>query len=370
MLSQRVVEVAWARVKGQLRESGVALSGEQLETMAAGVKDLAAHGSKNKPSVEMTNAVVKQVAGYLKSGESMLDDSNKAQAEGLAAAVAGLGPQASEAAVAEAVAGVLQRDDDDEVVKDVAWSMMTPVAEAWRQEQQRGFARKLLAAAEVTLPAGNAGERVVRGVANALLDLKNETALVPAAQGGHGVLSWKVSGLPVLYRGLASSVTDNQLKSLALALALVVVILVLLFRSLKGGLLAAAPTALTLLVVYGAMGVMGLHLDIGTSMLASIIIGAGVDYAVHLLAAWRGGNDGERTARLAAEHAGPAIATNALMVAAGFFVLTLGQARPLQNVGGLTAAAMLVAAVVTFLLLAALAGHGRYAPWQVDNESS
>ena len=45
---------------------------------------------------------------------------------------------------------------------------------------------------------------------------------------------------------------------------------------------------------------------------------------------------------------------------AGFFVLTLGDAKPLQNVGALTAAAMLAAAVTTFLAIPALARRRRY----------
>ena len=59
---------------------------------------------------------------------------------------------------------------------------------------------------------------------------------------------------------------------------------------------------------------------------------------------------------------GTAIWTNALMVAAGFFVLTLGEARPLQNVGALTAAAMLVAAITSTLTLPALARRRVYNP--------
>ena len=108
---------------------------------------------------------------------------------------------------------------------------------------------------------------------------------------------------------------------------------------------------------------MGLRLDIGTSMLASLIIGAGVDYAVHMQSSWFA-RDGEPMTWAAARSAvrvGPAIWTNALMVAVGFFVLTLGEARPLQNVGGLTAAAMLVAAVVTFLVIPVLAQRRSYA---------
>ena len=135
-----------------------------------------------------------------------------------------------------------------------------------------------------------------------------------------------------------------------------------LFRSLGGGLLATLPTALTLAFVYGAMGALGVTLDIGTSMLASLIIGAGVDYAVHLLSAWRSpeGGDVDGAARVAAEHTAVAIWANAAMVAAGFAVLTLGDSKPLQNVGLLTATAMLVAALCTFLAIPALARRRSY----------
>jgi len=125
------------------------------------------------------------------------------------------------------------------------------------------------------------------------------------------------------------------------------------------GLLATAPTAFTLIAVYGGMGWLGVQLDIGTSMLASIILGAGVDYAVHLLAAWDGDDPLDAVCRAVDETSHP-IWTNALMVAAGFFVLTLGDARPLENVGGLTAAAMLVAAFSTFLVIPLLANRTRY----------
>ena len=110
------------------------------------------------------------------------------------------------------------------------------------------------------------------------------------------------------------------------------------------------------------MGALGVHLDIGTSMLSSLIIGAGVDYGVHLLASWRRepGEAPLQAAGRAASASSEAIWTNALMVAAGFFVLTLGEARPLQNVGSLTAAAMLCAALATFWVIPLLALRDRY----------
>jgi len=115
-------------------------------------------------------------------------------------------------------------------------------------------------------------------------------------------------------------------------------------------------------VIYGGMGLIGVRLDIGTSMLASLILGAGVDYAVHLTSAWYApeGASLVSAAARAADRTGPAIWTNAIMVCVGFLVLATGEARPLQNVGGLTGAAMITAAVATFLLIPVLARRRSY----------
>ncbi len=282
----------------------------------------------------------------------------------LAAALVKLGPGPTEDKTLAAVGKVLGRSSDDDLVADLGISLATPLEEIWRTQQARQRGARLLRAASVVVPGGGAGKRFTDSVTMAMLDADLTTALLPASTGqkAAGAVNIAVNGLPVMHRGLSRSVTMNQIKSLAFALVLVVVIMAVLFRSIWSGLLVATPTLLTLLVIYGGMGVLGVHLDIGTSMLACIILGAGVDYAVHLASAWHGeaGEPLQTAAARAADRSGPAIWTNAIMVCAGFFVLTLGQARPLQNVGGLTAAAMITAAVATFLAFPALARRRRY----------
>lgn len=330
-------------------------------------------------------AVRQRLAGFLTSRESFLPPDLHGRADTLADALVALGPSPSPADVEASLSRVLvddvplvegceePTDDTDEttdtddpcrkalasraqrreVALDLALSLGTPLDEAWRRALADGRTRALV----TTLKLPESED--MRPMSDALLDLDEAHALIHSAGEADGELRYVVTGTPVLYRGLSESVTNNQVQSLALALALVLVIMIVLFRSITGGLLAAAPTVITLSAIYGAMGAMGLHLDIGTSMLASIIIGAGVDYAVHLLAAWKADDAAQDAAQAAAqnaaEHAGPAIWTNAIMVSAGFFVLTLGDAKPLENVGGLTSAAMLVAALATFIAIPALA---------------
>ena len=263
-------------------------------------------------------------------------------------------------AVQDALAPTVEADTDLALMADdILLSAETTLEDLRDRAAARAKAERVLASLGVASPEGEKGERFVGRVAATMLDLNAPTALYPAAGDDGEPLGFTVSGLPVMYNGLSRSVTRNQFTSLGMALGLVLVIMTVLFRSPTAGLLATAPTAITLLVVYGAMGAMGVHLDIGTSMLGSIIIGAGVDYAVHLMAAWRGA-DPDTACQHAVLHTAPAIWTNALMVAAGFFVLTLGDAKPLQNVGGLTSAAMLVAGVATFAAIPLLARRADY----------
>ena len=319
---------------------------------------------------------------FLRSNECIvqLPDDERRLIDTVAARLTSLGPGPDEFALLTTLQGVL----DPGVLaalelEDLAFSVATPIQELWTLARARAVADSLVREGELLLPTGPHGERFLLRLATAAIDLHNDEVLLPAAsngtasqtdESGSGRIQLRVNGLPVLHRGLSRSVTRNQFRSLGFALSLVLVLMIGFFRSVTAGCLATAPTAVTLLFVFGGMGALDVHLDIGTSMLASIIIGAGVDYGVHLLAGWHSGEQAsggparnssiEAAARNAALQTSPAIWTNAIMVAAGFFVLTLGEAKPLQNVGSLTAAAMLIAGAATFVVVPVLARRDRY----------
>ena len=279
----------------------------------------------------------------------------------IAAAVMALGPAPAAEALGVAVEAAFGRPVERRDVDDLLLGLQTPLDEIWRRRGAEARAVAVLAGAGIGPAPGPTGALLLPRVASTLLDLDAPTAALPAAEGPL-TLAWDVSGTPVLNRGLSTSVMGNQVKSLVFALGLVAVLLAARFRSVPAGLLASAPMALALVVVYGVMGALHIRLDIGTSMLASIVIGAGVDYAVHLLSSWYAadGESADQGAARAAARTGTAIWTNALMVAVGFFVLTFGEAQPLKNVGSLTAAATLAAALATFLVVPVFARRRRY----------
>jgi hypothetical protein len=319
--------LAMGHVRASLRRDGIELRERDEPRVLAAMSSATIDAA----------AVEREILAFLASDEcvvSLEDEVRRSVARAIAEPTSNL----------EAVIAPLVGASDPEMAADLASSLAGPVAEMRRREASRQRARALLAALAIE-PA----EGLVRGIGDGLLVLDAPGALVADA-GGDVSMSAGVNGLPVLHRALSESSTRNNIASLAVAMALVMIVLAGTFRSMRLGLLASVPMTLTLLVVYGGMGWFGVRLDIGTSMLASLIIGTGVDYAVHFVAAARE----ERSLAKGTERTGPAIWTNALMVAAGFYVLTLGEARPLQNVGGLTAAAMLTAALATFLAIPTL----------------
>jgi len=134
-------------------------------------------------------------------------------------------------------------------------------------------------------------------------------------------------------------------------LPLVLFILCLVFRSVILGFVAFVPTGLTLMIIFGLMGLMprDLPMDMASSMLSSIALGVGIDYAIHFL--WR---TRESDIGSAMQSTGRAILINALEITAGFGVLSFATIVPVSRFGILIAITLLVAAVASLVFLPAL----------------
>lgn len=300
--------------------------------------------------------LTEDVGRWLASPENLVEIAPERR-DAVRDAIVALPAEASDDQVVAQLALALGELASSARVQDLAFGLGSVRADFVRDAQGAAEAARLLAALGLE-PTGPLSVIAARKLT------ERAAPSMPVAGAGEGAqsLGWTVSGQPVLYRGLSRSVTANQFSSLGSSLVLVLVIMSVLLRSVWSGLLSVMPTVATIVLVYGAMGWMGVHLDIGTSMIASIIVGAGVDYAVHLLAAWEASPD-ERigvAVRRAVEDTAHAIWTNAGMVGAGFMVLTLGDARPLIDVGALTSAAMVIAALATFAILPVFANKRRY----------
>jgi predicted RND superfamily exporter protein len=167
-----------------------------------------------------------------------------------------------------------------------------------------------------------------------------------------------VTGPLVVVSRMIDEIRDTQLGSFGSALLLVGALAALCLRSVPLALLALVPTTLPVLLTLGAMGALGVPLDVGTAMVAAIVLGLGVDEALHLLTAYRRA----RTAGLARPEAVPAavrdvgrpLLTSATALGMGFLVLVLVPWKSLASFGALSVVAIAASLLADLLVLPAL----------------
>jgi outer membrane lipoprotein-sorting protein len=111
----------------------------------------------------------------------------------------------------------------------------------------------------------------------------------------------------------------------------------LIFRSPRAGLLGIVPLSVSVLILFGLMGILGVKLDVATAMISSIIIGVGVDYTIHFLWRYREERQLNKTAAEAVSTTihttGRGIIFNALSVIVGFLVLMISSFTPIRYFG-------------------------------------
>ncbi|MEL7058995.1 MAG: MMPL family transporter [Acidobacteriota bacterium] len=154
----------------------------------------------------------------------------------------------------------------------------------------------------------------------------------------------------------------GQARSIGMALLCDLLLLALLFRSLRAAALAVAPVVFAVLTVLGTLGALGVAVGTASSMFAAIAFGIGVDYSIHLVAYIRqeraASPDGHQAVWRALAATGPAIATSAAAISAGFLVLAFSEVLPNQQLGLLISFSMLVCAVATLVFIPAASTLG------------
>jgi uncharacterized protein len=170
--------------------------------------------------------------------------------------------------------------------------------------------------------------------------------------------SARVTGPLAVVSRMIDEIRDTQIGSFGSALLLVAGLTALCLRSIPLALLAMAPTTLPVLLTLGAMGALGVPLDVGTAMVAAIVLGLGVDEALHLLSAYRrlraSGLAREAATEAALRDVGRALLTSAAALGAGFLVLVLVPWKSLASFGAVSVVAIAASLLADLLVLPAL----------------
>jgi predicted RND superfamily exporter protein len=167
-----------------------------------------------------------------------------------------------------------------------------------------------------------------------------------------------IGGLSAVEASLNALVVQSQLISVIISLFLVFVIIAASNRSFVMGLIGIIPLSITILINFAVMGFLGIKLNIGTSMVASVSVGIGIDYTIHYIEAFKReyrlrGGKGDFLRRAFAT-SGKAVLINALSVGAGFGVLMFSQFNMLGDLGLLIALTMVTSALVSLTVIPVL----------------
>jgi predicted RND superfamily exporter protein len=139
-------------------------------------------------------------------------------------------------------------------------------------------------------------------------------------------------------------VTD-LIRSFALALSIITILIGIQLRSFKATLMSLVPNVLSVLWIFGLMGLIGIDLSTGTAMIACVVLGLAVDHTIHYLSSLHHNQHPNLFQAIyrTTLGVGPALVISTLILAAGFGVGTAGSFKPTIYFSLFTALAMLAA---------------------------
>ncbi len=165
----------------------------------------------------------------------------------------------------------------------------------------------------------------------------------------------ELTGMPVVWDEIARLVLRAQVVSLGVAFVLVLVMLLIAYRRVRETLVSLLPVALTVMVMLGFVAISGIQLNLLTAVVSGIVIGVGIDYSIHFIAAIdHARSDGPGYVLRAIDRAGRPIVANALGIALALSALWLSPLAIHPQVSMIMWVAMSTAAITSLIVIPAL----------------
>jgi predicted RND superfamily exporter protein len=163
-----------------------------------------------------------------------------------------------------------------------------------------------------------------------------------------------LTGMPLVWDEISRLVLGAQAVSLVVAYVLVSVMLLIAYRNVRDTFVSLVPITLTLAAMLGFVAVSGIQLNLLTAVISSIVIGVGIDYAIHYVAAINiARKDGDGYVSRAIDKAGRPIVANALGIAVALSALWISPLKIHMQVSQIMWVAMITAAVATLVVIPA-----------------
>lgn len=161
-----------------------------------------------------------------------------------------------------------------------------------------------------------------------------------------------VTGVPITHIESLGEMLRAFIVMSILALLAIIALLAMDFRSSRDVLLALTPLIVGLVWTVEAMGLLGLSFNLANFFAVPMLIGLGVDSAVHILHRYHEGDD--RFDRLHLGHTRRAVILTALTTIIGFGALVIAHHRGLYSLGLIMAIGSAACMISSIIILPAL----------------
>lgn len=167
------------------------------------------------------------------------------------------------------------------------------------------------------------------------------------------------TGMSVLITDLMGKMVPTQLKTSALALLLCLLVLVVVFKSFWYGLATLTVVAVGLIVEMVILYVLRWPLDFMTVTISALVIGAGVDYGIHITHRFREQLHDRKTSleeavKITVLHVGRSLVAAAFTTAGVFAILGISTMVPMRRFGWTVAVGLMASLIGAVIVLPSL----------------
>jgi len=171
-------------------------------------------------------------------------------------------------------------------------------------------------------------------------------------------LKYNWAGLTYINTVWQNKMVFGMLRSFLGSFVIVFVMMTILFRSPLWGIICMIPLTITVVVIYGIIGLIGKDYDMPVAILSALTLGMSVDFAIHFLERVRASytETGSWQSSVGVMFGEPAraISRNVIVIAIGFLPLLAAPLVPYKTVGIFLCAIMVLSGAITLLVLPAI----------------
>jgi hypothetical protein len=182
-------------------------------------------------------------------------------------------------------------------------------------------------------------------------------AAVDAVRAEHPAVEIGLTGKPVLQHDEMATANRDMAVASAISLVIITALFVVIFRGVRRPLLAVLAFGIAAGWTYGAATLLVGHLNLLSTVFMLVLVGAGLDYGVHVISRYgefRRAHPPAESVALAVRHIGPGTLAGAAGSAAVFFGAIFTDFGGLRELGVIAGAGLLLCALSMVTVLPAL----------------